>query len=297
MAWYASDSTLQALKLLNTPYKRELTEESPRIQTTHPFLKIPLRAHQAAAVYAMLEQEQKLSKGFELSGERLFGSWSILGDGVGVGKSLTVLSHIANLKSQNTQISTVPIVNSTTPYMYSLSSPTYDLSECAASVIVVPHTLYRQWVTYIKDQTTLDTFYIPTKKQIHSPDFLKNIFKSDIILTTNTNYRDFIVKCANIRFKRIYIDEADSIHITSYNELPKFHFLWLISASWPNLLYPNRSFWISYSCMANFIFGATSKFHPDFAEQFRQSYQNQVNYYTYRFHVVSLQFFKKILMN
>lgn len=283
--------------MLNSPYKSELTEESPRIEMTHPNLKIPLRAHQAAAVYAMLAQEQRLSNGYEISGERLFGSWSILGDGVGVGKSLTVLSHIANLKTQNTHISPVPIVNSASPYMYSLSSVARDLSECSAAVIIVPHTLYRQWQTYIKEQTNLEALYLTTKKQILAPDFMKKVLKSDVILLSNTNYREFSNYCSHIRFRRVYIDEADSIHITSYHEFPKFQFLWLITASWPNLLFPNRSLWISYSCLANFIFAENSRMHPDFAEQFRQSYQNHVTYYTYRFHVVSCQFFKKLLLN
>ncbi len=297
MSWYASENTIRSLRLLNTPYKNELTEESSRISTTHPLLKIPLRAHQAAAVYAMVEQEKKLSKGYEISGERLFSSWSILGDGVGVGKSLTVLSHIAHLKSSNSQIAPVPIVHSSSPYMYSLSNTPHDLSDCNASLILVPHTLYRQWHTYIKDQTKLDAFYITSKKQLGSPEFQANLFKSDVILLTNTSYKEFIQKTSHIRFKRIYIDEADSIHISGYNQFPNFHFLWLISASWPNLLYPNSSLWISYSCMANFIFAQNSRFHPDFVEQFRSSYLAHTPYYSYRCHVVSANFFKHLLFN
>lgn len=297
MAWYASNTTLDALKILNTPYLRELTGESPHISMTHPFLKIPLRSHQAAAVHAMLEQEKKLSTGYELSGERLFGSWSILGDGVGVGKSLTVLSHIANLKTADSQLSPVPIVQSSSPYMYSLSNAHYDLSDCAAALIIVPHTLYRQWSTYINEQTTLKSFLITNKKSLISTSFMSNLMKSDVILLPNTSYREFIHRCAHIRFKRVYIDEADSIHITGYNEMINFKFLWLISASWPNLLFPNMSLWINYGCMANHIFHTNSKFHPEFAEQFRSAYQSHTPYYTYRFHVVSSQFFKRLLQN
>jgi SNF2 family DNA or RNA helicase len=297
MAWYASGTTLQALKLLNMPYSNELTEESQRIPMTHPLLKIPLRAHQAAAVHAMMEQEKKLSRGFDLSGERLFGSWSVLGDGVGVGKSLTVLSHIANLKTDTTQISAVPTVISSSPYLYSLSSANYDLSECNASLIIVPHTLYRQWSTYINEQTKLAHFLITNKKDLLSSKFYSNLFKSDVILLSNTSYKDFINRCSNIRFKRVYIDEADSIHISGYNEFPKFHFLWLISASWPNLMFPNMSLWINYDCMANYIFSQNSRFHPEFVEQFRSAYLSHTQYYTYRFHVVSASFFKKLILN
>ena len=264
---YISANTLSSLRILNTPYANELTESSERIPISHPFLKVPLRAHQAATVQSMLNQEKKLTNGLDLSGQTLYGSWSILGDGVGVGKSLSVLAHIASLKTQGFVPKLRQIVLPCTPYLYSMSNQSNytDLSECAASLIIVPHSLYRQWCTYIKEQTTLDTFSIAVAKTLDTPTFFKKLFSADVILISNTLYPAFSMKTEKIRFNRLYIDEADTIRVTGSYPLPTAHFVWLVTASWPNLLFPSQTIWISTQIMNYNGFA----FHPDFINQFQ----------------------------
>jgi hypothetical protein len=295
---FVTEQSTVALRILNQAYVNELTSDSPRVDLKHRNLKVPLRAHQAAATQAMIDHEIRLSKGWDISGQTLFSSWGILGDGVGVGKSLTVLSHIAHLKSETAFSPKMPKLSMpSSQYLYSMENTVYtDLSECAASLIVVPHTLYRQWSTYIKEQTNLNTFFVTTKRSLEL-GFWKNLNEADVILISNTLYKEFIVKVENIvRFNRVYIDEVDSIHISGSLQLPKTKFLWFISASWPNLLYPGVNLWIGYNMLHSRVFSANSTFHPDFAEQFRANYLSRVPYHTYRYHIVSLPFLRRILL-
>lgn len=296
---FQTEQSLVAMRILNQPYLSELTTNSPRVQSTNPNLKVPLRAHQTAAVHSMIEQEKKLSTGMDISGEILYGSWSILGDGVGVGKSLSVLAHIANLKLSTAFSPKTPRLSMRcSPYLYSMEKQNYtDLSECNACLIIVPHTLYRQWCGYIKDQTNLKTFYITTKRNLEGTGFWNSMNEADIILISNTLYKEFITKTYTVvRFKRTYIDEADSLHISGSLPLPHTKFLWFISASWPNLLYPGINLWIGYNLLENHVFSENSTFHPDFTEQFRSNYISRNPYYTFRYHVVSTPFLRRVLL-
>ena len=298
MSLFLTEQSAIALRILNRAYMNELTSESPRIEYTNPHLKVPLRAHQAAAARAMLDHERHLSTGWDISGQMLYSSWAILGDSVGVGKSLTVLSHIAHLKSATAFSPNMPKLSPQSgKYMYSMEKDTAtDLSECSASLIVVPHTLFRQWSTYIKDQTNLKTFYITTKRSLEA-GFWKNLDGADVILISNTLYKEFMAKVSDIvRFNRVYIDEADSIHISGSVKIPHAKFLWFISASWPNILYPGVNLWISYNMLHEYMFSENSSFHPDFIEQFRPNYLSRQAYHTYRYHMVSLPFFRRMLL-
>lgn len=295
---FLTEQSTLALQILNQAYVNELTSDSPRVELTHRNLKVPLRPHQAAATQAMLDHEIRLSKGWDISGQTLYSSWGILGDGVGVGKSLTVLSHIAQLKSETAFSPKMPKLSMpSSQYLYSMENRVYtDLSECPASLIIVPHTLYRQWSTYIKEQTNLNTFFVTTKRNLEL-GFWKNLNEADVILISNTLYKEFIFKVGDIvRFNRVYIDEVDSIHISGSLQLPKTKFLWFVSASWPNLLYPGVNLWIGYNMLHTRVFSANSTFHPDFAEQFRANYLSRVPYHTFRYHIVSLPFLRRILL-
>ena len=292
------ETQLACLKVLQTPYTNEITEDSPRVSSTHASLKVPLRPHQCAAVKRMLDQEKSLSLGWDLSGQKLFGGWSILGDGVGVGKSLTVLSHIAHLKDANAFRPQMPeLTMPCSPSLYSLKTKTFtDISNCEASLIIVPHTLYRQWATYISSQTKLNSLLLTSKRTLEHPDFMKNLMAADVILVSNTMYSLLTEKIFHrMRYKRVYIDEADTIRLTCYYTFPESQFLWLISASWPSLLFPNQSLFISYPTLLQHLFSSTSVAHPDFKAQFKHAYDQNRHYYSSRYPMVSAGFFKNII--
>lgn len=162
----------------------------------------------------------------------------ILCDNVGSGKSLSILSIIANK---------IKLV---------IDSPTvknYDnlISICKinhfnyveANIIVVPFSLIKQWSNYIQQDTKLNYIVINNKKTFEN--FKENydiLINSDILLISNTKYNDFasyiIDKLQNIKFSRIIYDEADSINIPACVRLDA-SFYWMITSNYFNLLNPD----------------------------------------------------------
>ena len=89
------------LKVLNDVYKNSLQDDETVIYNPIDAIKVPLRRHQYAVVEKMKEFEINFLKGYSKNKHTLFSKYAILGDNVGVGKTLMVLSHIASIKSQD----------------------------------------------------------------------------------------------------------------------------------------------------------------------------------------------------
>jgi SNF2 family DNA or RNA helicase len=289
----AQTNALEFFRVGNMAYTHELTEESPQVPLQSPHLKVPLRAHQAAAVHRMAFNERSLLQGLPIDRHTLYSRWGILGDGVGVGKSLTVLAHIAYLKNAPSLKTMLQLSLHASSYIFSTSTPKInDLSSCSASVIIVPHTLFRQWSDYAKAQTNLKVFQISSKRAL-DVGFTEKLFSSDVILISNTLYSQFYHDTIHIRFKRVYIDEADSIRITGHSQHPRCEFIWLISASWHNILFANNNLWFSWESL-NYLFTHSSDFHPDFIESYRERHAQHLQFYTTRFYMLSNNFFREL---
>ena len=251
----------------------------------------------------MERRERELSKGMDMSGATLYSRFSFLGDGVGVGKSLMVLGHIARLKNAP-MIANIPKLNvHSTSNIYSLEHVTYaaDLSD-AGCLIVVPHTLYRQWQTYIKEQTTLKFLGVQTKKVMEDENLMAKICAADLVLVSNTLYgqlQDY-VDAHKLLWKRVFYDEADTLHLPSTRPRPTARFSWLISASWPNLLFPNVSHYMTHIVLNQMINNQTISGKPldptmkEFLQ--KQLQQSTTATYTYtRFYFMSTAFFRDMV--
>jgi hypothetical protein len=256
MAGY--EPTAKAIRVLNDAYRCSLQSGSKLVDQP-PEIKVALRPHQQAILYEMEQRETGLSRGMDISGSRLYSRFSFLGDGVGVGKSLMVLGHIARLK-RLPKLDSIPLLDTnSTPQIYSLHENLYgqDLSE-VGSLIVVPHTLYRQWQTYIKEQTTLNFFGVQTKKTLEEKnpnEIAKKIKEADVVLVSNTLYGPLMDYAHMNRFlwKRVFLDEADTLHLPSTRRMFDTRFTWLISASWTNLLFPNICHYISQPLLDGYM--------------------------------------------
>jgi SNF2 family DNA or RNA helicase len=245
-----SHNGLQYTQLFNTPHFNACNEESPMAPQSDT-ISVMLRSHQLSVIHKMSILEQELRLGLDVSGEKLYSRFGILGDSVGSGKSLMVLGHIANLKKEPIQTS-YPVLN---PYsstnIFSLMLKEYkDISNCPA-LLVVPHTLYRQWQTYIETQTKLTCQYVKTKKSFTTKDFHKKLVNSDVVLISNSLLGDFLLFLDDkIWFSRTYFDEADTIYISSRQPMPPTSFIWFITASWPNLMFENSRIWLSHATVS-----------------------------------------------
>ena len=291
----------QSLYILNDAYKYSLSSESEKLnQPAH--ILTPLRNHQKSILFSMAEKEQILNKGMDISGAKLYSSFAILGDGVGVGKSLMVLGHISNLKKEgnDTLYKSTSLTENSSNSLYSIQENLIgtDLSN-AGCLIVVPHTLFKQWEGYIMSETTLSYYGVKTKAYLDKAKWTKDkMLEKDVILISNTLYGKFqaIMTKERVNWKRVFYDEADTLHIPSTQLLPGTKFTWFISASWSNLLFPNNVHYFTQSSFNNFI--NNQDFDPVLQQQLR-IWRNQASstaYYVYqRYYMVSPGFFRYFL--
>lgn len=272
------------LNTIHDSFANSLEDNPEKIYTPYNELKVPLRRHQNAVIEQMNYYEDILFKGLSVNSSTLFSKYAILGDTVGVGKTLMVLGHIASILKEKNQRNFLEFNKESNKTFYSLEKNTItDLSN-AGCLIVVPHTLFRQWAEEIKTKTSLKTLLLKTRRNVDDPQFLKNIIDNDVTLVSNTLLKEVYIKTTDnkIRWKRIYIDEADTIEITSTwirgiaNEYTNF--IWFISASYINLLFPNTySIYLSSAIMARYLENSSlnSEFRT-FAEKNMEQYVNSV---------------------
>ena len=278
--------------------ERGLDSSSAGIDAPVNALKVSLRAHQQAILAAMEKSERDLVSGMPCSGETLYSSYGILGDSVGVGKSLMVLAHIARLAA------IPPLQNSKTlglhssNRLFSIKTDTITDMSGAGSLIIVPHTLFRQWSDYIKKQTNLTHVFVDKKKSMTQDTFTQLVVAAQVVLISNTQYKEFSTwqRDNRILWKRVFIDEADTIHIVNGYPRPEAEFTWFITASWMNMLFPNESLYIQQGSLIANIFteGAPyASLKPYFSEVMRSGRP-----YSYiRFSMTSYNFFRDVLNN
>lgn len=295
----AYEPVLKSIRCLNDAFLYSLKSGSPGVEQPST-IKVSLRPHQKAILYEMEVREKSLSKGMDLSGAKIYSRFSFLGDGVGVGKSLMVLGHIARLKNLP-PIPSIPVLdpNSTSQFYSLYENNSLDLTRDIGCLIVVPHTLYRQWQTYIKDQTTLKFLGIQTKRTLEADGIAAKIRDADVVLVSNTLYGGLqqIVKENTMTWKRVFYDEADTLHIPSTRPFPQTRFTWLISASWTNLLFPNQSIYITQNLLTEMLNHPHHNIQPELRDLLRNALQNSQhgNYSYMRHYMISSSFFREFV--
>jgi SNF2 family DNA or RNA helicase len=240
------------LRVLDIAFRNQITKDSPRVHQPSE-IKISLRDHQKALVAAMYEKEKKSMEGILIGNTLTYLNYGILGDEVGTGKSLVVLSYIAYMKTQNEFMqSQNKLLASSRNHIFTVLKKQFSVGK-KPTLIVVPHNIYRQWQEYGKKQTSLNIFYAKSSKDIADMSFsiltdvvrkeerdalVAKVRESDAVLVSNTLYGELqnYATINNIEWDRIFIDEVDSIHIPSTCKQPEAPFVWFISASWQNFL-------------------------------------------------------------
>ena len=102
----------------------------------------------------------------------------------------------------------------------------------------INHLIYPIWEYYINNHTTLSCKVITP----HSiPLQNKDIENVDIVLC-NAKYYNMLIKTCDVVWCRVFFDEADSINIPACTQ-PRARFVWFISSSLQNMLFPNGYFW------------------------------------------------------
>ena len=240
-------------------YSQELTGTSPRI-TTPPWIKTPLLRHQQSAVAAALALERAKTEGIDVGsipgdevGGKFYTSYGILGDRVGSGKSLTALALV---KAPSPSALYTEYLNRgsilgdgrdigllrTRSQLKTAAGQT--LTPTTASLFIVPHALITQWETYVSRDTTLRAKFIKKKLDAAADGLLTDLDTYDAIFVSATMWSTLkqFHPIRTILWKRLFIDEADSISIsTDWDDLHAL-FYWFISASWLNIVFANGAY-------------------------------------------------------
>jgi superfamily II DNA or RNA helicase len=195
----------------------------------------------------------------------------ILGDIVGYGKTLTALAIIASVNVNDIHINNTMNISYCSNRNYGYLSYTTANNNVLkndniikSTLIIVPRgPVYIQWQKCLEQNTTLKFLAIDNVTFIkkHLPEFKNDNFleiidffnKYDVVLIKNTTLDqlfsyyhtnkdiDHMSRIPFIkRWKRIMIDEAHDI--MSKISLMYFEYLWLISGTYENILYANRSY-------------------------------------------------------
>jgi len=247
---------------------QHLTDVSPQAEQPS-YIKIALKPHQLTLLAAARAIETKASiRHLDLSEPQLLTRYGVLGDRVGAGKSLVALSLIRDPPIDQTQFTLreggiarilglkhMPAVQEFQPAWNDLSGSALISAMnigskfyTRASLLIVPHNVAQQWEAYIAGQTTLKAYMVKKTKDCDydRAGFYHDIFTADIVVVSCTMLRKFIGAMSfhgsvfsNIVWSRLFIDEADSIVCSLRPGEVTSRFMWFITGSWLNMLFPN----------------------------------------------------------
>jgi SNF2 family DNA or RNA helicase len=264
------------LEILQTIFTNALTEDSA-IAKQPSHITVPLRMHQLAVLEEMEKKERALQIGLSVETnegqEVIYSDYAILGDRVGIGKTLMVLGHISQMSGERLQtlLPQNSLHEKSTRHMFSLSVPRMPTT-LFDNLIIVPHTLFRQWQDTIQNQTNLTAFFCKTQRDLDKDDFLKKVKTNRLTLISNTLLPWFL---HHLRYRlgheprwiRVFFDEADAVKIPSTCEIPQANMTWFITATFPNLLFSN-DLYQSY-ITRQLPETAIESFHPNIQEMLR----------------------------
>jgi hypothetical protein len=244
-------SLYEQLCLINNVYANSISPVESYIQNTN--IRTRLLPHQQSMVHAMHTYEMKMTHGYVWNDHILHGKVGIVADPAGSGKTLSVLSYIADclakepLNTSTPQLRQGELDPASNRYFYSnhIEQVTNDAS--STYLIVVSPTIYNQWKHEISTHTTLNVFAVDNRRILRNRQTPNQIQTSKIVLTTSRFYK-YIIEYAEqngIRWKYLFIDDASTIHLTGNEPDIHFDFMWLITNNWLGFLFKN--IWITPS--------------------------------------------------
>jgi len=236
-------------------------------------IKTALRPHQLT----LLEAARTLERGAHVpvmnAGEKIITSrYGVIADRVGSGKSLVALalagdpppkqtsirikeSGLAQVITYNSLPDAIPFPAAWADLSGSVLMKRYSDGSVGrkiyttASLLILPHNILNQWVSYVEEHTRNLRVYIVKKTKDCDYDragFYSDIFSANLVIVSSTMLRKFIGAVSlyepgfgGIVWNRLFVDEADSIVCTLPASEVSSRFTWFITASWTNMLFPS----------------------------------------------------------
>ncbi len=232
-------------------FQNELTGASAEVAQPD-WIQTPLFPHQRTSVQAALQLEaakegiQATPLPGEPHGGTFYANYGILGDRVGAGKSLIALSLIKYPPptSRTVEYSWRPnTFYDTNVGLLRSREPTHDISAVPTALFLMPHAIIGQWEDYVKNDTNLKCYFIKKRKDA-TDDLVGKLGEYDAVFVSATMWREFegIPAIENVLWSRIFIDEADTIMFSASSTDLRGRFIWLISASWMNLVFSGGAY-------------------------------------------------------
>ena len=250
----------QYRKIDNIPFV--INEDTKRYTQPEQILT-RLKPHQLAVLNQAINMEnEKMYINYKDTNYSIKTTKGIIGDHVGSGKTLSVLSIIATHNNIPVDNSIINTVNNSIKIYCENELPKF----ININIIVVPHTIIKQWVETIEKQTKLSYVLVNTSKTLSSMNTelekqvvntglelseydqkftkAKKYFETkDIILVSSTFYNNFYstlsiyIDTDKVNISRIIFDEAYTIKIPSCDTINS-NFTWFVTSTYNNLLHP-----------------------------------------------------------
>tara|TARA_B100000795_G_scaffold262800_1_gene241124 strand:- start:324 stop:2144 length:1821 start_codon:yes stop_codon:yes gene_type:complete len=199
-------------------------------------IKTKLKEHQLAMIHEMRNLENTTRKkiasnspeSYSYSFETKFGC---LCDKVGSGKSLTILGLISCKKFLSPWRSVLSNHNGLVS-IYHQNNVTLPFN-----ILVVPHGIVNQWISYLENDTLLNYKIVRNKKTMEEcKEYITNYYEDpnsvecDLYLVSSSFYNKFVPIFDTRTISRLIVDEVDSINIKSACKV-NAEFTWFISSS------------------------------------------------------------------
>jgi hypothetical protein len=238
-----------------------LDEKHPRQEEFLGLENTTLRNHQKTLLYKLINLENssvKPNPRFTLNT-----NIGVVGDVVGAGKSLPILLLVHNNKLQNSPSDKFISYNKTsnvTIIDHEFSNSSKD--RIHSSLLVLPHTLVRQWRSYIDNYLPSLKYKVINKKEHlniynysdsdsekeQKYSSIEEFINAPLIIVSATFYTQLMcLRIGNktvgtMNYDRIIYDEADTIHISNCYK-PNARFYWFVTSSIQNLIAPFSRYW------------------------------------------------------
>ena len=217
-----------------------------------PLIKTKLKEHQLAMIHEMTSLETPVRKKLKIEGgnnssysfETQFGC---ICDKVGSGKSLTVLGLIASKPflspSRNVKSNFNGLVSIYEEIAFNLP----------INLLVVPHGIISQWISYLDSDTELDYTIVNNTKTLNAAIEKIDLYKDNphhthhldsqghLHIVSSTFYNKLVPVFYGHTISRLIVDEVVTIKIRGSKEV-KSLFTWFISSSKSILLNPEGEY-------------------------------------------------------
>lgn len=158
-------------------------------------INLELCSHQKRTLYEMILRETykyKITSGFNVL---------MLCDNVGSGKSIEILSLIAERPTIDTLCENSYRVSNKSSDVYSKNKLTgfkysSKLTEFKSNLLIIPHNIYNQWISYISNNTELSYYAVGCKKNIipNKAQLLNKLNTVNIVCVKSTMLKHFIAE-------------------------------------------------------------------------------------------------------